>query len=184
MRSQRSLNELWTRWPRKVSGFTLLELVAVIVIVAILAAVAVPTVGAIGSSRGATAGNQLLRDLSFARQRAIATGVPVWVVFDTGAETWTIKAENPASPGRANAVVLNDPATGHNFVQRMDEGTFEGVTITSALFDSNDEIGFDWLGKPLNESENDLASNGSVTLSSGHVVTVLKGSGLAQLTSP
>jgi prepilin-type N-terminal cleavage/methylation domain-containing protein len=174
----------WTRRPHKVGGFTLLELIAVIVIVAILAAVAVPTVGSIASSRGAAAGRQLLRDLTFARQRATATGVRAWVVFDLANENWAVLAEDPSSPGRVDAVVLSDPSTGRDFTQQLGSGAFFGVAITSAAFDGAAEVGFDWLGEPLNSSETDLAANGTVTLSTGHSVTVIKGSGLATFASP
>src|SRR5690606_30212358 len=105
MRSHRSMIKPWTRWSRKASGFTLLEMIAVIVIVAILAAVAVPTIGTVSATRGASAARQLLRDLTFARQRAASTGVPTWVAFDVANEKWTVLAEDPDNPGRAHAAV-------------------------------------------------------------------------------
>jgi len=184
MRSQRSIDESWTRRPHKVGGFTLLELIAVMVIVAILAAVAVPTVGSIGNTRGAAAGRQLLRDLTFARQHATATGTRTWVVFDVSSETWSVLAEDPSSPGRSSALVIDDAATGRTFVQTLGSGTYFGVGITSASFDGAAEVGFDWLGEPLNSGESALAANGVVTLSTGHTVTVLQGSGLAIFASP
>lgn len=184
MCSLRSTIAPWTRRPRKVGGFTLLELIAVIVIVAILAAVAVPTVGTIANTRGASAGRQLLRDLTFARQHAAATGVRTWVDFDVGAESWSVLVEDPDNPGRSNATVFLDPSTGTSFTQVLGSGAYFGVGISSASFDSAAEVGFDWLGEPLNSAENALAADGTVSLTTGHAVTIQQGSGLATFSTP
>src|SRR5262245_23115160 len=96
-------------------GFTLIELITVVAIVAILAGVAVPILIGVSTARSAMAAKQVLRDMTFARQRAVATGAVSWVVFNAGAGTWSILAENPSSPGRAGAAVLNDMATGRPY---------------------------------------------------------------------
>src|SRR6185503_7257913 len=100
-------------------GFTLIELITVIVIAAILAGVTVPTLSGLGSARSGMAGKQILRDLTFARQRSVATGVVSWVVFNSGTGTWSILAENPASPGRAGATILSDMATGRPYTTTL-----------------------------------------------------------------
>jgi prepilin-type N-terminal cleavage/methylation domain-containing protein len=173
-----------TRRPSRGDGFTLIELVAVMVIVAVLAAVAVPSLDAIGQTRAAMAARQLLRDLTFARQRAVATGTVSWVVFDPDAETWSVLGEDPAAPGRAGAALLTDPATGRNHVQQLDAGSFVGVQIVSAAFDGDVEVGFDWLGRPLNAAETALAADGTVTLSGGHVLRVAAMTGHTMYESP
>lgn len=184
MRLHRSQIDPRTRWSHKASGFTLVEVVAVLLLVSILAAVAVPAVNSMGSSRGSMAAKQLLRDVTFARQNAIATGVKTWVRFNAGTESWTLWSEDAANPGRANASVMEDAATGQQYTITLGSGAYYGVAVTSAAFDGNDEIGFDWLGRPYNESETELAADGTVVLNSGHTLSVLKGSGLAQLASP
>lgn len=173
-----------TRRPRRGGGFTLIELVAVMVVLAVLAATAGPALSSIDGTRSAMAGKQLLRDLTFARQRAVATGTRTWVVFDTAAETWTILGEDPLSPGRGSATVLGDTATGGTFVQALGTGAFKNVGITSAAFDGDVEVGFDWFGRPYNAAETALAADGSVTLTGGHVVTVIAGTGLATFAAP
>jgi prepilin-type N-terminal cleavage/methylation domain-containing protein len=153
-------------------GFTLIELIAVIAVVAVLAAAAVPSLSAMTDRRAAAAARLLLRDVSQARQRAVATGTPTWVVFDTTAETWSVLVEDPSNLGRVNATALTDLATGAPRETVLGTGAFAGVELTTADFDGNPEVGFDWLGRPLNAAETALAAAGSVQISGGHTVSV------------
>jgi len=153
-------------------GYTLVELIAVMVIVGVLAASAVPSLRKMASTQASMAAAKLLNDLTHARQLAIATGTRTWVVFDTSAQTWTVLSEDPSNPGRLNAAVINDPATGGTFVQTLATGEFSGARIISAGFDGNPEVGFDWLGRPLNSGESSLAAVGTVTLTDNHIIQV------------
>jgi prepilin-type N-terminal cleavage/methylation domain-containing protein len=175
---------LVTRRPRRGGGFTVIELIAVLLIVAVLAAAAVPSLDAMADTRSAAAARQLQADLTFARQRAVATGSVTWVVFDVSAETWSVLVEDPADPGRASATVVNDPATGRPFVQQLGVGSFVSVAIVSAEFDGDVEVGFDWLGRPLSAVETDLTAAGTVTLTGGHVVSVARATGHVTYTAP
>ena len=168
--------------PRRLTrggGFTLLEVIMVMLLLAILSGVTVVTLTRTNANRSRIAAQQLHRDLTFARQRAMATGLGVWVVFHTGNETWTILEEDPLAPGRAGATVITDPATNADFVYTLGTGAFVGVQIVSVNFDEPPgpatvglEIGFNWIGEPLNDAELDLTAQGIVTLSNSHVVTV------------
>lgn len=155
-----------------------------IILVGILSAVAIPSLSNIGSSRIAGASKQLLSDVTYARQRAIATGIPTWVVFDTSAETWSILEEDPSSPGRAGATILTDPGNGNPFTITLNTDQFIGVEILTATFDGQPEIGFDWLGEPLNSTEAALAADGTVTLTGNAALTVYIGTGQTALTIP
>lgn len=149
------------------------------VIVGILAGTAVISLSSTTGKRSAMAARQLQRDLTFARQRAVATGTRSWVAFDTIGQTWTVRAEDTGSPGRAGSLVLTDPATGGQFVQEMNQGTFLGVTMASVDFDTEDWIGFDWLGRPLDKTgeATPLGADGVVTFSGGDLITVNKDTG-------
>lgn len=170
--------------PPRSLGFTLVELTAVIIVVAILSGVAAATLGAVTGNRSAVAAKQLLFDVTFARQRAVATGTRTWVVFDADADTWSLLEENPAAPGRAGATAIADPLTGAAFVETLGAGVWTGVGVESAAFDAGTEVGFDWLGRPLNAAEADLAAAGAVVLSGGHRVEVAVATGHVRHVAP
>lgn len=161
------------------SGFTLPEMVVVMTISAILAATAAPSMLNLSSTRAAVAARQLVRDLTFARQRSIATGIRHWVVFDTSAQTWSVLTENPESPGRAGAAPMNDLATGRPFLQALNAAPFTGISLANVSIGAGSEIGFDWRGKPLNSSQAALAADGSITLTGGVGVTIRANTGYA-----
>lgn len=164
-------------------AFTLVELIAVLVVGSLIAVIAVPRMATVSPMRRGFAAQQIVRDLSYARERAIATGTRTWVVFSVGTNSYSVLAENPASPGRAGANVLIDPGfAGRNYVQYLNSGEFAGVTIASAAFDAGAEVGFDWLGRPYNATSSLLAAAGVVTLTGGTTVTVQVETGVA--TSP
>lgn len=168
-----------TRRASRGGGFTLPEMIVVMAITAILAATAAPSLLSLGTTRSAAAARQLVRDLSYARQRAIATGTTHWVVFNTTAQNWSVLVESTTSPGRVGAAALNDLATGRSFVQSLNAGEYIGVQITAASIGGGSEVGFDWRGKPFNASSAALTANGTVTLTGSRTVTINGNTGYA-----
>lgn len=171
------------RLPRD-GGFSLMETVVVMLIVGIMSAVAVVKLTNATDNRSRMAARMLQRDLTYAKQRAMATGLAVWVVFNVGGNTWTLKDEDPLSPGPTDAIAFFDPATGGDYVQALGSGRFVGVTITSAVFDGGAEIGFNWQGEPVNNALAALSAQGVVTLSDNSQVTVEPETGYAYYAPP
>jgi MSHA pilin protein MshC len=168
---------------RRAAGFTLIEVIVVMLMIAILAVVATPRLTNLGSSRSGVAARMIARDLTYARERAIATGTRTWVVFSLGTHSYSVLCENPASPGRAGATVMTNPnGNGKTFVQYLNAGEYAGVTMTGVTLDAGAEIGFDWVGKPYNSASTALAAAGTVTLSSGYTITIQPATGLAKVT--
>ena len=66
-----------------------------------------------------------------------------------------------------------------DFVQALNVGQFVGVTMTSVNFDGEDWVGFDWLGRPMDETgeATPLTADGTVTFNGGAQVTVNKDTG-------
>jgi prepilin-type N-terminal cleavage/methylation domain-containing protein len=163
-------------------GFTLFELVVVIIITAVLAAVAVPAMSSVPGSRRAAAQRAIQRDLSYARERAICTGLRTWAVFNVGGNSYSLLAEPPGNPGRANAAVLADPGTGRTFIRPLNSGELAGVSLVSAVFGTAAEVGFDWQGAPVTSAGAPLAAAGVVAITGGKAVRVEAGSG--RVTAP
>lgn len=168
---------------RPARGFTLVELVAVLVLTGILAAVALPAITTTERTKRAAAARLVASDLRFARQYAVATGTRTWVSFQVATDQWTIASEDPDAPGRSGAQAIIDPATGRPMIQRLDT-LFKGEHLSNADFDGGTEVGFDWLGRPLSQTEDALESTGSLVLASGFSIRVAVDSGLVTAVSP
>jgi prepilin-type N-terminal cleavage/methylation domain-containing protein len=161
-------------------GFTLVELIIVCVVLAILSVSVTAAMGNLSGQRRAAAARQLQADLTFARQRAVATSLRTWVVFDTTADTYQVRVESLATPGFAAASVMIDPATRAPFTTRLSAIAPE-ADLTAAAFDSQPAVGFDYLGRPLATSGSLLAAAGTVSMSGGFTITVSPSTGLITL---
>jgi prepilin-type N-terminal cleavage/methylation domain-containing protein len=153
-------------------GFTLVELVWVMLIAGIITSLAVPTLSTLPESRAGAAAARVMNDLTYARQRAVATGTVTWIDFDPGAETWALLADDPASPGFADAQPIVDPADGGPMVGTLGADPFTGVEIVRARFNGQSVVGFDWLGRPLRSNGNPLTATGEVEITGPHLFEV------------
>ncbi len=165
-------------------GVTLLELIVTITLVGIMSVLAFPVMNYLQSSRTRLAGSQIASDLNYSRDYAQSTGRRTWAIFDSSSESWTLLSEDPANPGRSNAVAMTHPATGGQFTQQIGDGEYEGIEVVSVNIDGGSEVGFDWLGRPLNESGNELAGRGEIILSDNFQVTIEPGTGHVQAIAP
>ncbi len=97
----------------RAGGFTLVELIAVMILIGIMSVTAIPTLSNLADTRKAAGAAQVLRDIHFARQRAVARGTRTWIAFDVDGDSYALYAEDPANPGKANRIALEDrPADG------------------------------------------------------------------------
>lgn len=168
---------------RSARGFTLVELLAVAVIIGLLGAVTIPALSGLGQTRSAAAAERMARDLTFARERSTALALTTWVVFSVGGQSYSVLAENPSSPGRAGAAVINDPATQQSFVQTLNRNDAVGVALTAVDLAGLSEVGFDRLGRPMRTNGTAWTTEGTITLSGGWTVRIAPRTGLARVTS-
>jgi prepilin-type N-terminal cleavage/methylation domain-containing protein len=160
-------------------GFTLVELIAVLVVLGVLSAVAASRIAVIPSSRGSMAAQVLMRDLAYARERAMNTGVTHWVDINTTTHSLSILAEQPPWFGFASRLAVIDPARGVPFQRFFNRDEFAGVTITATSLASN-PIGFNRLGRPLTSGGATISTDSSITLTGGRVVTIIGSTGALQ----
>lgn len=162
--------------PSRSRAFTLLELLVVMIVVAVLSIAAIPAVNSSGTQRARMAGTQLLRDLTFARQRAQSTGIRTWVVFSLSLETYSVLAESGVGAGRASAATLTDPATNSPFLVYLNRNDTVGVDLVSTTL-TNTEVGFDALGRPINAAGTVLTASNTVTLTGPCTITIAGNTG-------
>lgn|GEM_PF-346041 len=160
------------------SGFTLVELVVVIAITGILAAVTVAAMSTTQSMRSRVACRELARDLAYARERSITTGVGHWVVLNITTDSYTMLVESNSTSGRASATAFIEQSTGSAFKRTLNTGDFVGVDLLTVSIGTGSEIGFDWRGRPLDSTSSLFTTQGVVTLSSSQSVTIQPLTGL------
>lgn len=153
------------------------------VLAAILAAIATPAISRASSLRASVAANTLYQDILYARERALVTGVTTWIEFSLP-DGWSILAEDPASPGRGSATPLLDPATSAPVDRSLDQDHFAGVSLASFTIRSGTSLGFDPLGRPLDDSGSPLSAPAIILFSSDHRLDIAPITGLPTLTAP
>lgn len=156
-------------------GFTLIELIVVLVVTAIVGVSAIASMSSTTSTRQKLAARSLARDLTWARERALSTAKASWVTFNLSADTYTLRADDPANPGFTGSLALTDPATGAPFVGRWNSGEFAAVDMTAA---TTATFGFDWTGRPVSSAGVALTGVVTITGSGGRTVTVQPQTGL------
>jgi len=165
-------------------AFTLIELIVTMTIAAILAVTAIPAFIDMDQARLRRAAHELANHIEMARAMAMSTRRRTWIKFTPGSETYRVYIEDPDQAGRGNRQDLSHPVTGAStFEVSLDQDEFEGVLLDSASFGGQQEIEFDWLGKPYNGWGTALSSDGTVVLSADgntRTVRVIAGTGRVQ----
>lgn len=162
-------------------GFTLVELLAVSVILGVLSVTAVIAMSSTTSARERAAARHLARDLRFAREWAMSTGLQTWLSFSLSSHSWSVLVDSRFLPGRSSALALTDPATGNAMVTRINVDDYAGVRIMSvSVPGGGSEFGFDWLGRSENTAGAALSADVTVTVGSAPVVRVVAGTGAVE----
>jgi len=165
-------------------GFTLIELLAVIVVMGIVSAIAIPAAASIGSVRANAAQRQIVRDLTYLRERAIATGTLHRAVFSTASNNYamyTVPGTNPASATQ-NAITL--PNASAAWVQALGTGEFAGASITAVSIGSGSSVTFDWSGAAYASNGSTISADATVTLAGPRRVLIRGQSYLIEAVTP
>lgn len=122
-------------------GFTLIEILIVIVILAIAAMTAIPMMGSAASVQIRSAGNMIAADLEYAKSLAISKGQNFSVVFDEGAESYSIVDQD-------GNTISHPVKKGFDYVIDFQDEGLGRVEIADADFDGASQVQFDYLGSP------------------------------------
>lgn len=145
----------------RVPAFTLVEVLIVLVIIGIIAAIAVPMYSSAASVQLKTAANMITSDLEYAKSMAISTGQTYQIVFDTAAESYSIKVKDI----NGNYQLIAHPVhVGINYIVNFaSDIRLNKVDIVSTTFGVGNTIMFNYLGTPLDGGGASL-NNGSIFL--------------------
>ncbi len=127
---------------RKLSAFTLLELLVVMVILAIIAAVVIPSASSARVMAAISAARILATDLEYAQNIAVTYQDPVTVSFNTGNESYTLS--------NASGPLIHPMNKGDFNIAFASKKGFEDLDIVSANFSGGSTVTFDELGSPDN----------------------------------
>ncbi len=154
------------RAPNSGRGFSLIELVVMIALLAIIGVSAIASTQSSGQSKQRLAARMLVSHLSSLRERAIASGSSTWATFNTSTDAATY-----SQTVNASIVAITDPATGAQLATRLgagsegallagiEIGTINGSTTTTT-------IGFDWMGRLVNNAGTLLTTSTTITITS------------------
>ncbi|NJL31937.1 MAG: prepilin-type N-terminal cleavage/methylation domain-containing protein [Phycisphaerales bacterium] len=126
-------------------AFTLVEVLVVVIIIGIAAAVVVPAMIRPGSLHVQAATRIVIADLLYAQNDAIAQQKPRRAVFDTANNRYRL------TDAAGNTLAANWKGSGGSnyVVDFKNDSRFQGVTLTTAQFGSDDFVEFEraWVAR-------------------------------------
>lgn len=122
---------------RRAGAFSIIELVMILLVVAILAAVAITQVPDMLGMRISQGALKIQSDIRFAQRLAMQLQRRTGVLFSVASDTYSIYIENTYLANDWNInVKAQDPLTHKNFDVQLNAGDFQGVDITTVLFNA------------------------------------------------
>jgi prepilin-type N-terminal cleavage/methylation domain-containing protein len=167
-------------------AFTIIELVAVIVVASILAATVMPAVSRLGTMRESAGAWEIRRQLAYARERAVASGVPVGVRFSQADQTIELRAVSPAGGVTALIDALGRPEAALPFADRFSSNFIaDAVTVTLPANEDRTTIWFGHTGTPhartaLGVRAGDTSEDLRITVGDASTIVVASISGLVE----
>ena len=125
---------------RKNEGFTIIEIIVVVVVISIAAMLMVPMFSSAADMQVRAVANMITADIEYTRSLAVSTQNNYSIVFDPASDSYQIQKDG---------VVIDHPhkSSGYIIALRSDSRV-NAVSITTADFDSQTAVSFDYLGSP------------------------------------
>lgn len=167
-------------------AFTLVEMVAVVVIASILAAAVIPSVTRLGVMRESAGAWEVRRQLTYARERAIASGTPAGVRFVQADQTIELRSLSPAGGVTTLNDALGRPEPMLPFAERFSaDFRADAVSPVAPAGEDRSTLWFGHNGTPhartnLGEHAGDLGDDFRVMVGGDAVVIVRAISGLVE----
>lgn len=171
---------------RAAHAFTIIELVAVIVVASVLAAGVMPAVSRLGVMRESAGAWEIRRQLAYARERAIASGMPVGVRFSEADQTIALQSVSPAGGVTALVDALGRPETPFAFATRFST-RFKADPIILTI-PANEDRRTMWFGHtgtphartPAGVHAGEISTDLRVTVGESSIISVAAVSGLVE----
>ena len=161
-------------------AFSLVELAVVVAILGVLSAATFAALAPSTLVRQRAAAKSMATMLNRQRAQAMLTGVGTWVTFNTSTNSYAFSVDSTAIAGRANASAQTDPDRGGAWTISLGSAESAGVALTSISIGGGGlDLGYDWMGRPINSGGTLLTTDTIITLSGPTTVTVRAGTGLA-----
>lgn len=153
--------------PRRIQGFTLVEVILVLTVLAIVSVTAIPAFVNTGGAQCDSAARKLVSDISYARRLAQNRNGIYGVAFDAAAETYNVYLYDPSTNTKT---ITTDPLIGTQMIIDFKKVPgLKGINIQNPDFKGSTETRFNSQGVPQDASGVALTSAGSVVLSAGGV---------------
>lgn len=165
----------------KSRAFTLVEMILAVILIGILAVSAVPALGALSASREAAAAREIRRLLQVVRLTAMSSGRPTGLSISTNSELTLMQIENT---GVRPAPLISPLGESRPPVSIRSQFGGSAITLARTGLGERGAVTF-WFGTdgvPHSRTANGTPrrawnSNGTIRLSGGTTVTVLRVSG-------
>ena len=158
--------------PYHTAGFSIIEILTVMVLMSALAVLIIPNMyNSYLSIATTSAVNQVVRDIKYAEEYALAKRDTVWVEFDVPGNRYSIYHGDKV----VDKALLENTHGDGNFVIQLGEGEYQKISLSSADFDGSPNLIVDKFGIPI------LTNNGTVVINSTFTITVAAGIGTVTL---
>jgi type II secretion system protein H len=163
--------------PKSRFGFTLIEILCVVMIFAIAAAIVFGEMSSQGNLQAESGAREVMADLLYAQNQAIATASPVYVYFNTGGKAYSLY--------QPWGTTLTNPISQHAYSTSW---SGENWSVSSAKLDNTanqpamyfDALGTPWSCTSAGASGTQFTTTGTIVITSSganSTITIQPGTG-------